>query len=146
MSDFGIDLEEVYRVIDNAEVLIVRFALIDHRLLLDAREDPAAGPVLRVVPKATSIEERFRSIRKLRPGLSLPERIMSFQWPRHVSTLRDAGIWKRFEQRCGADEHDQAKTMCEEAWQELLKVEQGLVRNAIVGGQGFQTIWPPESA
>lgn len=141
MSDFGIDLEEVYRVIDTAQVLIVRFALIDKRLLLDARDDPALGPILRVVPKAGSVEERFRSIKKLRPALPLPERITSFHWPRHVDTLREAQIWQRIEERCGAERHDDAGAMCAAAWRDLVAAERDLVSSAIRGDEGFQTLW-----
>ncbi|MEX2237452.1 MAG: hypothetical protein WEB00_07955 [Dehalococcoidia bacterium] len=139
MEEFGIDLEEVFRVIDTAEVLVIRFTLIDNRLLLDARDDADKGPILTVVPKATSLEERFRTIKKLRPGLPLPERIMSFQWPRQVGTLRNSGIWERLRERCAAGEADDE--MCARAWRELAGAERRLVELAISGGQGFQTIW-----
>jgi hypothetical protein len=141
MDEFGIDLEEVFKVIDTADVLVVRFALIDDRLLLDARGDSSQGPILKVVPKAGSLEERFRVIKKLRPGLPLPERIMSFQWPRKVDTLRASGIWQRIEERCGTADDPEIEAMCRDAWRELAGAEWNLVRGAITGEEGFQTLW-----
>ncbi|MPZ22676.1 MAG: hypothetical protein GEU28_03855 [Dehalococcoidia bacterium] len=141
MEEFGIDLDEVFRVIDNAEVLVVRFALVDDRLLLDARED-GTGAVLKVVPKAGSVEERFRTIKELRPGLPLPERIMSFQWPRGLQSFRAAGIWGRLERRCAAVASGDPGLMCDAAWKRLEGAERELVRGAIRGGEGFQTLWP----
>jgi hypothetical protein len=134
MDDFGIDLEEVYQVIDSAEVLIVRFALIDKRLLMDAREEEGSAPILKVVPKAGSVEERFRSIKELRPALPLPERVVSFQWPRQIQTLESSGVWRRFAERCG-------DTAAESAWRELVSAEKNLVSAAIRGEESFQTLW-----
>lgn len=65
MDDYGLDLEEVARVIDAADVLVVRFAILDKRLLVDARTSESEGPMVAVVPKANSVEERFKSLKKL---------------------------------------------------------------------------------
>ena len=64
---FGIDLDEVRRVIDAAEVLIVRFALTERRLLVDRRTDDRFGPLVKVVPPAANAQERFRSLKVMRP-------------------------------------------------------------------------------
>src|SRR5438105_1267438 len=95
-SDFGIDLDEIYQVIETAEVVIIRFQMpVDRRLLIDARSADGDPPVVRLVPRASSVEERFRSLKQLRPRLPLPDKIMSFQWPRHVRVLEEAGVWSR---------------------------------------------------
>jgi hypothetical protein len=142
MEEFGIDLDEVFKVIDTAEVLVIRFALLNDRLLLDARADADSGPpILKVVPRAGSLEERFKTIKQLRPSLPLPERILSFQWPRQIETLRSSGIWQRIEERCGADNHDDAGAMCAQAWRDLTAAERRLVTGAVMGGEGFHTLW-----
>ena len=82
MEDYGLDLDEVSRVIDAADVLVVRFAILDKRLLIDARTNETDGPLIAVVPRAQSVEDRFKSLKKLRPLFPLPEKIMSFMWPR----------------------------------------------------------------
>ncbi len=99
MDDYGLDLDEVARVIDAAEVLVVRFAILDKRLLIDARKSETEGPVIAVVPKASSVEERFKALKKLRPRLPLPEKIMSFMWPRQMETFLASGLWDKIEGR-----------------------------------------------
>jgi Predicted O-methyltransferase len=99
MEDYGLDMDEVVRVIENADVLVVRFAIVDKRLLIDARTTDTEGPLIAVVPKAGSVEERFKALKKLRPRFSLPEKIMSFTWPRHVDTFRSSGLADRIEFR-----------------------------------------------
>src|SRR3972149_3488150 len=102
MDDYGLDIEEETRVIDAAEVLVVRFAILDKRLLIDSRTNENEGPLIVVVPKAGSVEERFKSLKKLRPRFPLPEKIMSFMWPRHIDTLRNSGVWGKIGRRMGS--------------------------------------------
>jgi hypothetical protein len=71
----------------SAQVLVVRFAIVEKRLLIDTRTNEREGPLIAVVPKAGSIEERFKALKKMRPRFSLPEKIMSFMWPRHMETF-----------------------------------------------------------
>lgn len=61
-TDYAIDLGAVFQVIDNAEVIIFRFVAIPQRLLLDARHTEMEGPLLKAVPRATSLEERFKAL------------------------------------------------------------------------------------
>src|SRR4030043_346807 len=105
MDDFGMNLDEVKGVIDTAEVLVIRFAILEKRLLMDARHSEKEAPLLQLVPKASSVEERFRSLKQLRPHFTLPDKIMSFTWPRHVETFRAAGLWQRIIERLDASGH-----------------------------------------
>ncbi len=145
MSDeYGIDREEVFRVIDAAEVLVVRFHLIQKRLLVDFRSNAAAGPLVAVVPRAESIEERFRSIRRLRPQFPMPERVMSFQWPRTIGTLLASGVWQHIVDRIGSIGGPEAVEACGKAMQELLAEERREVIAAIRGAAHYQTLWARE--
>ncbi len=139
--DFGIDLEEVFRVIDSADVLIIRFHLIASRLLLDARTSALDGPLLKVVPRAGSVEERFQGLRRLRPRFPVPDKILSFQWPRQMETLRASGVWERIVQRLDSTGWPGAADQAEEVWTELQGEERRLLAAAIRGGEGFQSLW-----
>ncbi|KKL62068.1 hypothetical protein LCGC14_2188920, partial [marine sediment metagenome] len=99
MDDYGLDLDEIARVIDSAEVLVIRFAILDRRLLVDTRTSETEGPLIAVVPKANSVEERFKHLKKMRPRLPLPDKIMSFMWPRQMETFRASGLWDKIEGR-----------------------------------------------
>ena len=72
MDDYGLDIDEVLRVIDSANVLVVRFAILDKRLLVDLRTNEQEGPLVAMVPKASSVEDRFRKLKQLRPRFPLP--------------------------------------------------------------------------
>ena len=140
-SDFGLDLAEINRVIDTADVLIIRFQLVDQRLLVDTRSTELDPPLLKLVARASSVEERFRSLKLLRPRLPLPDRILSFQWPRHVTMLAETGVWERLTRRMAATGHPGLDKLCAEVWQDLVLAERREVQAAIVGGPGYQTLW-----
>ena len=141
MDDYGLDLDEVARVIDAAEVLVVRFAILDKRLLIDARTGDTEGPVIAVVPKASSVEERFKALKKLRPRLPLPEKIMSFMWPRQMETFRASGLWDKIEGRMVSLGGEQMLEVCKAVFEELEREEKAEVVAAIRGGETYQSLW-----
>ena len=140
-NDFGLDAQEIMKVIDTAEVLIVRFAIIDKRLLVDARHNETEGPLIKLVPRADSVEDRFRHLKQVRPRFPLPERIMSFMWPRHVELLQTCGVWQRLVDRLKALGHDGTVEECEAVYRELLAEERAQVLAAIRGDEGYRSLW-----
>src|SRR5436190_258648 len=100
MSDeLGVDLDEVFKVIDSADVLVVRFHLLPKRPLVDFRAKPGVLPFAAVVQRAESVEDRFRSIKKMRPEFGFPEKVLSFSWPRSVPVLVASGVWQHLVDR-----------------------------------------------
>lgn len=93
-DDLGVDLPEILNVVNSAEVFVVMFHLFERRLLVDSRSTPDEPPLIRVVDRVRSSDERFRELMRLRPKLSSPERIIAFQWPHTVRTLVEAGVWQ----------------------------------------------------
>ncbi len=140
-ADYGIDLDDVRRVIDTADVLVVRFAVTDRRLLIDARTSDDQGPMIRVVPRAGSAEERFRGLKMMRPRFRVPERILTFNWPRHAHVLAEAGIWDHLERRLVALGGDDAARQCAEAFREVVEEERLVEIAAIRGSDAFHTKW-----
>lgn len=143
-DDYGVDLAEVFEVIDAAEVLIVRFHLIRKRMLVDFRARPGEIPMIKLVPPAESIEERFRSIKQMRPDFPLPDKVMSFHWPRTITVLEESGAWGRIAARLqslGAPATD-----CEAARRELRDAERREVADAIRGNEHYQTLWERQRA
>ena len=140
-AEFGIDLDDVRRVIDAADVLVVRFAVTDRRLLVDARTSDEQGPMVRVVPPAGSAEERFRSLKMMRPRFRVPERILTFNWPRHASALAEAGLWTHLERRLVALGWPDTAAQCADAFHELTEAERLTEVAAIRGGDAFHTKW-----
>jgi len=140
-DDYGVDLEEVFKVIGDAEVLIVRFQLLQPRLLIDFRAKPGVGPVIAVVPRAESVEDRFRSIKRMRPDFPFPERVMSFHWPRSTPVLMASGAWQHIVDRMSLIGGNEAIDACGRAMEELLAEERKEITRAITGTDHYQTLW-----
>jgi hypothetical protein len=140
-AEFGIDLDDVRRLIDGADVIVVRFVVTDRRLLVDARTSENEGPMIRVVPRAGSVRERFRSLKMMRPRFRVPERIHTFDWPRHARALAEAGLWEHLERRLVALGGADAARQCAEAFAELVEDERNVELAAIHGGDTFHTKW-----
>src|SRR3989304_1332119 len=68
-SDFRIDIGEVHRAIALGEIIALYFPLLRKTLLMDTRTTPLDGPMIKVVPMASSAEERFRELGRMRPRL-----------------------------------------------------------------------------
>ncbi|MBE7519346.1 MAG: hypothetical protein HS107_08880 [Thermoflexaceae bacterium] len=145
-DDFGVDLDEVYALLDRADVLVVRFHMIPKRLLADFRTRPGVAPLVQVVPPAESIEDRFKSIRRLRPEFPAPEKVMSFNWPRSMEVLLTSGVWQRLVDRVSALGGDEARDECGRAMEALLAEERLEVMGAIRGANHYRTLWERQRA
>ncbi len=120
-DDLGVDLSEVISVVNTAEVFVVMFQIFERRLLVDTRTGGGETPLIRVVDRVRSSEERFRELQRLRPRLSAPERIVAFQWQRSVRTFVETGVWKAIEDRvrnAGASESTCLAVLSELQWEE----------------------------
>ncbi|HLE80813.1 MAG TPA: hypothetical protein VJA25_05945 [Dehalococcoidia bacterium] len=138
--DYPIDLPEVMNILDTSDVIIVRFATVEKRLLLDFRSSSTERPMIRLVDRVRSAEERFRDLRRLRPGLALPDRIMTFQWPKHVASLEHLGIFDRMVERFRSLGYPEMEAACKQLFAELHALEQKELL-AAVKGEGYQTLW-----
>ena len=139
-TDYAIDLGAVFEVIDNAEVIIFRFVTIPQRLLFDARHTDVEGPLLRTVPRATSLEERFKTLKQLRPRFKIPERITAIWWPKYIRSLEDSGVWQRIQRRMAQAGYPRLADAAEEVLRELCLLERAEIFNAITGA-GYHTLW-----
>ena len=139
-NDYGLDLREIRQLIDTAEVFIVRFALVDKRLLVDTRKNDVDGPMIKLVPRAESIEDRVESLKRLRPRFPLPDKLMSFWWPRHIEALDTSGIWNYLTERLASLGDPQAIEQSRLVYRELQTEERSEVVRAI-RGQGYQSLW-----
>lgn len=139
--DFGVDIEEMGRVFDTADVIVVRFHVIPERLLLDMRGSSYDLPLIRLVPPVSSAEERYRYLQRERPRMPLPDQITVVGWPRYVQVMRDTGLWRHIEDRLGREGGQAMQRACDEAFEQVRSAERAEVAAAIRGGEGYEALW-----
>ncbi|MBI4299876.1 MAG: hypothetical protein HY677_01980 [Chloroflexi bacterium] len=142
-NDFGVNIGEVFRVIDAADVFVIGFSLFPERLLVDARTDAYEGPLVEVVGPASSVEDRLKNLRELRPRFPPPEKFTFFVWPKRIATMDRLGVWDRIRRRCDAFRQREMLEQCEKAFRQLEQLERGAMVSA-VKGEGYQVIWASE--
>jgi hypothetical protein len=139
-SDYRIDVSEVNRNLDVADVVALYFPLLRKTLLMDLRLNDIDGPMIRVVPMANTPEERFQSLLKMRPRFGRPDSITIIPWPKYVRTLAEIGIWDHIVRRYADTGHASVVRECELCFTELEKLEREEVARAI-RGENYETIW-----
>ncbi len=139
-NDYALNLDEILRTIATADVLRIRFLLLNKRLLVDMRHSETEGPLVRMVPRLGSSEESFRHLKRLRPHFPVPDRLTAIWWPKYVSTLSTTGIWQALMQRIADTGYTDVVRECEEVLTKLKALERQEIHNAI-SGEGFRTIW-----
>src|SRR3989337_3126881 len=92
-SDCRVDIGEVHRAIDMGEIIALYFPLLRKTLLMDTRTTPLDGPMIKVVPMASSAEERFRELVRMRPRLPKPESVNIIPWPKYIESLVRMDVW-----------------------------------------------------
>jgi hypothetical protein len=139
-NDYVLNLDDILHTVETADVVRIRFLLLEKRLLIDNRYNEFEGPLIRLVNRSGSSEESFRNLKRMRPRFPLPDKMTAIWWPKYVNTLSTSGVWGAIVARISNTGFTDAITQCEEVLKELRALERQEVRNAI-SGEGFQTIW-----
>lgn len=139
-QEFRIDLDEVRRNIERAEVVTLYFPYFRQTLVLDTRTSATEGPLVRIRPMVNSVDERMRDLRSLRPRFGNPESLTLIPWPKYVTGLRDTGVWDVIVERMVAAGGEKYLDELETVYRRLRKYEWAEWRRAI-SGDGYKTIW-----
>jgi hypothetical protein len=137
---YDIDIEAVTQNIDEAAVVSLHFPMLRRTLLIDTRSGPEEAPLVCVVTMVNNSQERFESLRRLRPNLPRPESFTMIPWPRSVGSLEWTGVWDRITarlQECGGAEVLIDARRC---LRELRSLELNELRHAITGSE-YRTVW-----
>ena len=139
-NEFELDHDEIIRTVGKAEVVTFRFVVVAERLLLDTRFSEIDPPLVKLVPRATSVEDRFRALKQLRPRFKLPKKISAIWWPRSIENLVSSGVWDAIKNRVEGAGFPEAAAECDQVLQELRASERKELHNALTG-VGYQTLW-----
>ncbi|MBI4299588.1 MAG: hypothetical protein HY677_00500 [Chloroflexi bacterium] len=140
-GDFGIDIGEIKKSIDVAEVVALYFPLLRKTLIVDPRHNAVDGPMIKVVAMAKSPHDRFRSLRKLRPRFGSPETITVIPWTRYVESLKRLGVWQMIQERLQQASQASIVAPCDKAYNELARLERKETIEAIRGSDRYETLW-----
>jgi hypothetical protein len=143
-NDYVLNLDDILHTIETADVVRIRFLLLEKRLLIDNRYNEFEGPLIRLVNRSGSSEESFRNLKRMRPRFPLPDKMTAIWWPKYVNTLSTSGVWAAIVARISNTGFSDAIGQCDDVLRELRQLERQEVRNAI-SGEGFPTIWQRQS-
>ncbi|MDP6455577.1 MAG: hypothetical protein QF898_20030 [SAR202 cluster bacterium] len=139
-GNFLFEIDEVLRNVQEAEVMSIFFPSFRRALIVDTRSNADDGPMVRLMPMASSPQDRVRSIRKLRPGFPRLQNPTLIPWQRYVESLVNLGVWEKIVTRIEESGDGKAIQACEAALTELRRLErEELV--AAISGENYQTIW-----
>ncbi|HAC19946.1 MAG TPA: hypothetical protein DDY93_13035 [Dehalococcoidia bacterium] len=139
-GNFLFEIDEVLRNVQEAEVMSIFFPSFRKALIIDTRSNTDDGPMVRLMPMASSPQDRVRSIRKLRPGFPRLQNLTLIPWQRYVDSLVNLGVWEKIVKRIEESGDPKAIQACDAALTELRRLErQELV--AAISGDNYQTIW-----
>ena len=140
-GDFRLDLAEVMKNVETAEVICIYFPLLRRTLIIDTRYDVEDEPLVKIVPMANSVEDRFRSIKRLRPRFPKPQNITVLPWPKYVDSLVRLGVWDKIVQRFVDLGHKNAIKASQEALEKLRALERQELVTVIKGGEPYHDLW-----
>jgi hypothetical protein len=141
-----VDLEELRKVVENADVFAIGFRTFPQRLIVDARSSESEGTMVRVVEPVATVEERFFWLGKERPSFGVPERFTFFIWPHSVRYFEESGLGQMIRERVYTQdlEGSVGKQVAESIYT-LFQLERQSEIDAITG-RNYQTLWEREPA
>lgn len=140
-------LSQALSGISEAEIITIFFPLLRRALVIDTRHEISSPHMIKIMPQVSSMEERIRSIEKLRPRFGKVGSILGIPWMKSVRSLREQGVTGRLVSRLArADmQHSAAEAAINSAVEQLWKLERiGFVR--MIEGEGYVTLWETQSS
>jgi hypothetical protein len=134
-----VDLEELRKVVENADVFAIGFRTFPQRLIIDARSTDSQGTMVRVVEPVATVEERFFWLGKERPSFGVPERFTFFVWPHSLRYFEESGLGQIIRERVRPEAYSQVA----ESMHRLFGLEHQSTIDAVTG-KNYHTIWQRE--
>ena len=143
-DDFQVDLERVLDSIKEAEVISILFGMIRKSLVIDVRPSETDPPIIRIAAQSRGPEDRLRYIRRQRPSLPRPTNVTMFPWTKSVESFVRLGIYDQLMKRASDTGNPQLIQECENALEELRKLERAEMV-AVIRGENYYTVWSANS-
>ncbi|MFN3973829.1 MAG: hypothetical protein ACK4K2_00910 [Dehalococcoidia bacterium] len=138
--EFTIDLQRVRSGLEQADVVSLFFPRLRKTLVIDFRCTADEPPLVRIAPMTSSLAERLRSVRRMRPHWPRPKKLMAIPWPRYVDSLFRLQVADALLGRVASCGHPEAVKQCRLALEELRRLERREL-GAVIRGDNYHTIW-----
>ena len=135
-----IDFDAIREVLEKVDVLTIGFTTFPERMLVDARSSQWEGPLVAIVGPVATVQERYQWLGQHRGTFGAPDGFTFFVWPQSVRSLVANDVLGPLRRRL-ASVSNGADAALEETLRRLLAIEREAVREAIRGGEGWQTVW-----
>lgn len=132
--------EQLRAALRTANVLSIFFVRIGQSMIVDTRREDDHGPAVILDEIVASPQARLESMRRLRPGLPLPDRLTLAPWTAAVRDFEASGMLDALLERCRFAGGEAFSRDAALAYQRLAAVERRLMRD-LVRGVGMKTIW-----
>ena len=143
-NGLAVDFEQMSAAIDASDVVVVGFEVTSKRLLIDLRADDHSPPLVEVVDPLANAQQRNEWLDERRPGVPLPEQFVFFVWPHSVELLRESPLFSGSQERILREQGVDVSADIEDVVQDLSRRERDDTQRALVGGEGYRTLWSRE--
>jgi hypothetical protein len=96
--------------------------------------------MVKVVPMASSVEDRHRALRRLRPRFPRPKTITIIPWPKYAESLVRLGLWQKVLERFVHSGHKETVQACNRVLEEVYGLEREELA-AVITGENYHTLW-----
>ena len=138
--DFPVEMNEVLQTVESADVLTFLFPIMGHSLVVDVRTNAETEPMVKVLPMTRSLEERIRSIHRLRPQFHRPDQVAIIPWPKYIASLVGLGVADALAKRVSATGSVEAMRDFRGAIEQLARLEKTAMAQ-VIRGENYHTIW-----
>ncbi len=132
--------EQIRVALRTADVLSIFFVRVGQSMIIDTRSIEGHGPAVILDEIVASPRDRLESMRNLRPGLPLPERMTLAPWTAAVRDFETSGVLDSVLERCKLVGGDDLSDQASKAYRRLRAIERRFMRD-LVRGVGMKTIW-----
>lgn len=138
-----IDIGSMSDAVARADVIVVGFEFWPERLLIDLRPDrrKQTPPLIEVVEPLPGVQERNIWLSARRPGVAPPDQFLFFTWPHSVAFLAHSPLPEGVVRRLNAEQGIDAREPLGDLFTELAGLERRETVAAVIGGEGYETVW-----
>ena len=138
--DFSTNLNDLIKSIEDADVVSILFPAFRKSLVIDTRFTFEDRPLIKVMPMVSSIEERLRSVARLRPNFPRPSDMAVIPWFGYVDSLTNVGVWHVIMERLVDSAQKDSVKELSDVMKQLKKLENEEMAEVIKGNR-YETIW-----